>query len=358
MLVNRMAENSASSEIGLTPRQRTVLRILIQEYISSATPIGSTTLQKIGRLEFSSATIRNELALLEELGYLVQPYTSAGRIPTVKGYRYFVEQLMGEGGLTLPERRMIRHQFHQIRLNQDQWMRLTAAVLAHTVPSAALVTSPHATSSRFRHVDLIPIHATLCSIILVLQDGSIHQELVSISSKVSRSAFSRASNKLNSLLANCTLRDIQESTNPELADLQGWQKEMLQCVLQVMHKADRHSISEIYRDGLVNVLSEPEFDDAEKSRQVVEILEHQSILETVLLKVLEENGIQIIIGGEGPHEEIYDVTMVLSPYGIRGKASGVLGVIGPTRIPYSRAISTVRYVAQLMDGLIDDVYGA
>jgi len=343
--------------VGLTPRQKMVLRILIREYIASATPIGSSTIKKIGRLEFSTATIRNELVLLEELGYIVQPYTSAGRIPTVKGYRYFVEQLMQEGELTPTERRMIQHQFHQIRLDQDQWMRLTAAVLAHTVPSAALVTAPHATSSRLRHVELISIRDTLCLMILVLQDGSIHQEFLTVSNEIGQSDLSQISNKLNALVSNHSLREIQRSKKPELVDLRGWQKEVLQCVLQAMRKIDRRSISDIYRDGLVNVLSEPEFDDAEKSRQVVEMLEHRGMLEAILLNVLEENGIQIIIGGEVPHEEIYDVSLVLSPYGIKGKASGVLGVIGPTRIPYSRAISTVRYVAQLMDGLIDDVYG-
>lgn len=120
----------------LTPRQRQILKLLVQEYVSSAAAVGSSTLQHQGDLGVSSATIRNELAALEELGYVSQPHTSAGRIPTIKGYRYFVQQLMEEAELPLVEQRMIRHQFHQIRHDLEQWMRLSAAVLARTRPRA------------------------------------------------------------------------------------------------------------------------------------------------------------------------------------------------------------------------------
>jgi heat-inducible transcriptional repressor len=341
----------------MTPRQQEILKALVQEHIASTKPIGSSTVQRVGQLDVSSATIRNELSLLEEMGYVTQPHTSAGRVPTVAGYRYFVERLMEQADLPMPEQRTIQHQFHQIRLNLDQWMKLTAAVLAHATRVASLVTPPHAVHSRFKHVELISIHDTLCLMILVLQDGGIHQEMIGLSAPVEQAHLSQISNQLNALLDRRSVREIEESTDPELTELRGLPQHVVGRTLQIMGQTDRRSIHEVYRDGLINVMAEPEFEDADKMRQVMAVLEQRSVLESILARTLSANGVQIIIGGEGPYEEIYDVSLVLSPYGIRGKASGVLGVLGPTRMRYGRAISTVRYVSQLMDSLVDDVYG-
>ena len=356
--MGELSEESVQNQpSALTLRQREILKGLVQEYIASSRPIGSETIQRVADLDVSSATIRNELALLEEQGFITQPHTSAGRVPTVSGYRYFVERLMERVELPVPEQRMIQHQFHQISLNLEQWMKLTATVLAHATQVASLVTAPRATFSRFRHIELISIHETLCLMILVLQDSSISQEMLSLASAVSQTRLSELSNELNALLDRRSIQEIEESTNPELLDLSGLARIVLARVLQIMRLSDRRSIQEVYRDGLVNVLDEPEFGDADKFRQVMAILEQRSVLESILARTLNANGVQIIIGGEGPYQEIYDVSLVLSPYGIRGKASGVLGVLGPTRMRYGRAISTVRYVSRLMDSLVDDVYG-
>ena len=356
--MGELSEESVQNQpSALTLRQREILKGLVQEYIASSRPIGSETIQRVADLDVSSATIRNELALLEEQGFITQPHTSAGRVPTVSGYRYFVERLMERVELPVPEQRMIQHQFHQISLNLEQWMKLTATVLAHATQVASLVTAPRATLSRFRHIELISIHETLCLMILVLQDSSISQEMLSRASAVSQTRLSELSNELNALLDRRSIQEIEESTNPELLDLSGLARIVLARVLQIMRLSDRRSIQEVYRDGLVNVLDEPEFGDADKFRQVMAILEQRSVLESILARTLNANGVQIIIGGEGPYQEIYDVSLVLSPYGIRGKASGVLGVLGPTRMRYGRAISTVRYVSRLMDSLVDDVYG-
>ncbi len=341
----------------LTPRQCEVLRALIREYIASATPVGSATIQRIANLGVSSATIRNELAILEELGYLDQPHTSAGRVPTIKGYRYFVEQLMDQPELPAPQRRMIRHQFHQIRLNLDQWMELTAAVLAHTTRAASLVTPPQATNSRYKHLELISIQDTLVLMILVLQDSSIHQEMLTTTQPVSQDSLSQFSNQLNALLHDQTAQEIEENIHPALASLQGWKGDVFKRLLYRMHQVDQCQIREIHRDGLINVAQQPEFEDVAKFRQLLELLEHSRFLETVLARTMHANGVQIIIGGEGPYRNIYDLSLVLSPYGIRGKATGVLGIMGPIRMHYGQAISTVRYVADLMNGLVNEVYG-
>ncbi len=353
-----LPQTSQLPEPELTPRQQEILRTVVQEYVSSASPVGSSTVRLVGALEVSTATIRNELAALEELGYVAQPHTSAGRCPTVRGYRYFVERLMDDAELPLPDQRLIRHQFHQIRLNLDQWMRLTAAVLARIGRSASLVTPPHAAQARFRRIELISINETMCLMVLVLQDSSIHQEIIPMEPPMDQSALTRLSNLFNAVLANRSVEDVHDNVSPELADLDAWGSRVLNRLIQIMEGRDAQSIREVYRDGLVNVLRQPEFEDAEKSRQVIEVMEHPSVLESILAKILHANGVQIIIGGEGEYQQIDDVSLILSPYGVRGRATGVLGIMGPTRMSYAHGISTVRYVAHVMDDLIADVYGA
>lgn len=355
---NKQVQHPATEEqLPLTPRQREVLRVLVHEYIASATPVASGTLKRISELGVSSATLRNELALLEELGYLEQPHTSAGRVPSLRGYRYFVEQLMDEQDLPAPERRMIMHQFHQIRLNLDQWMELTAAVLAQTSQAAALVTPPHANQARFKHLELISTHDTLCLMILVLQDGSVHQEMLGVTPDLNQEALSAASNQLNALLIDLSADQIRASQDGEVAALSGWRRQVLDRVVELMAAVERRSVDQIYRHGLLNMFSQPEFQDATRFMQVVEIIEQQPMLQRILGRTLKTGGVQIIIGGEGPQSALDDVSLVLSRYGIPDRASGVLGVLGPTRMHYGRAISAVRYVTEMLNSLVDEVYG-
>jgi heat-inducible transcriptional repressor len=357
MAIVESANEERSDPGDLSPRQREILKIVVQTYTSGALPIGSRTIQLEGQLDVSTATIRNELAALEELGYLVQPYTSAGRVPSIRGYRYFVEQLMDQVDLSLPEQRMIRHQFHQLQLNLDQWMRLTAAVLAHSTQAASVVTSPHGKQTRFKHLELIVINESVILLIVVFQDSSIHQEMLMPPNSIGQEMLSQISNKLNSLLGNHTVTEIRSLIQSEQSGITGWELSVLQRVLQVMENSEESWTSTLYSDGLENVLLEPEFEEAGKFRQVVRVLQERNLLETILARMIDASGVQIIIGGEGRYEYIDDVSLVLSPYGVRGQSSGVLGVIGPTRMLYARAISTVRYMAQLMDNLLTEVYG-
>ena len=163
----------------LTDRQEKILTFVVKEYIETAIPVGSETLRRRG-LSVSSATIRNELAELEEEGYLTHPHTSAGRVPTERGYRYFVESLMEEFELPIVEQRMISHQFHQVTLDVDQWMRLTAAVLSRAAHGAALVTAPLSTRCRFKHLQLITIGDQVALLVLVLQEGTVKQQMLAL----------------------------------------------------------------------------------------------------------------------------------------------------------------------------------
>lgn len=352
-------EQNSAAETELSARQRHILKVVVQEYVGSAEPVGSETVRQEGEMDVSSATIRNELSRLEDWGYLDQPHTSAGRVPTVAGYRYFVEQLMGEVSLPVTQQRMISHQFHQMGLNLDQWVRLTASVLAHVTRSASLVTPPHASRPRVKHVELISIQEMVCLMIIVLEDGSIHQEMLVISAPIEQEELRRISDQLNARLVSLTADEVEAGNYTDAFDqrLATFAGRVIGRIVTCLRETEDRSISEIHREGLVNVFQGPEFEDAGRVRQVLSVLEQRRLLETILTKTLQASGVQIIIGGEGPYEEIYGVSMVLSPYGVRNKASGVLGIIGPRRMSYARAVSTVRYVAHLMDDLVGEVYG-
>jgi len=260
----------------LTERQRAILGLIVREYVATAQPVPSKTLVEKYNLGVSSATVRNEMAALEQMGYLTHPHTSAG--------------------LPEEEQRLIRHQFHQAHMDLEQWMRLAAAVLAHTAHTASLVTVPQAPQARLKHIELINISEALVLVILVTSAGLVRQQMV-------------------------------PQPHPPLP----------------MERIDSRSVGQIYRDGLLHVLRQPEFAEAEAVRQLVEIIEGRTLLEHIIAEVNNTSGVQVIIGGEQPWEAIGDVSLVVSPYGVDGYAAGIMGVLGPQRMPYGRAVSVVRF---------------
>jgi len=336
----------------LTPRQQLILGLVIREYVSAAQPVGSKTIQGYG-LGVSSATIRNEMAVLEESGYLVQPHTSAGRVPTELGYRYFVERLMRESHLPLDEQRTIRHQFHQVGVDLEQWMRLAASVLARTAQTAAVVTSLKTDQCRLRHLELISIRDTMLMLIVVLEGGIVRQQVLTLDDAMSQDALAQVANRLNDLCVGGSVHRLQ-ACHRQVGFVE---QQILDVVTRIMKGVDDEAGLYLYRDGLSNILHQPEFAVAESARNVVHLFEDRTMLENLLTEMLEVGGVQVIIGGEGRWNELRECSLVVSPYGVSGEATGALGVMGPMRMPYSRAISTVRYVAGLLSDLFRDLYG-
>jgi heat-inducible transcriptional repressor len=335
----------------LTPRQQLILGLVIREYISAAQPVGSKTIQSYG-LGVSSATIRNEMVLLEDAGYLVQPHTSAGRVPTERGYRYFVERLMRESQLPVDEQRTIRHQFHQVGVDLEQWMRLAASVLARTSRSAAVVTSLKTDQCRLRHLELISIRDTMVMLIVVLEGGMVRQQVLALDEAMSQDILTQIANRLNDLCVGGSVVRVRTCYR----QVGAFEQQILDVVTQIMQSVDDQAGLHVYRDGLINILHQPEFAIPESARNVVQLLEERTLLEDLLTEMLEVSGVQVIIGGEGRWNELKECSLVVSPYGVTGEATGALGVMGPMRMPYSRAISTVRYVAGLMSDLFRELY--
>jgi heat-inducible transcriptional repressor len=336
----------------LTPRQQLILGLVIREHVSTAQPVGSKTIQRYG-LGVSSATIRSEMAVLENLGHLAQPHTSAGRVPTERGYRYFVERLMRESHLPVTEQRTIRHQFHQVGVDLEQWMRLAASVLARTAQTAALVTTPRTDQCRLKHLELISIRDMLAMLIVVLEGGIVKQQVLTLDEALTQDTLAQIANRLNDMCVGGSAQRVRNC-----ATLVGaFEQQILHVVLDVMKRVDDQAGMHLYRDGLLNILHQPEFTVPESARNVVHLFEDRTLLEDLLTEMLEVGGVQVVIGGEGRWTELRECSLVVSPYGVSGEATGALGVMGPMRMPYSRAISTVRYVAGLLSDLFRELYG-
>lgn len=338
----------------VTPRQRTILGLVVREYVTTASPVSSRALVERYGLSVSTATVRNELAWLEELGYLTHPHTSAGRVPTHLGYRYFVERLLEEVGLPLHERRTIAHQFHQARQDVEQWMPLAASVLARTARGAALVTAPQAAELRYKHLQLISTQGRSALLILVLRGGTVKQQMLTLVEPLNQAALDEASDRLNQLCNGLATDEIQA----RIRTLPPFEADVARLVVNIMQRTDIHAAESVYRDGLSEVLQQPEFSERERAQGLVRVMEERSFLEAVLADALspEVGSVRVLIGGEGRWDELRACSLVLSRYGVTGFVTGALGVVGPTRMFYGRAISAVRFVAGLLSDLVYDMY--
>ncbi len=345
--------------VELTERRRRVLKTVIQHYIDTANPVASHELAS--EIGVSSATVRNEMSALEEAGLLMQLHTSAGRVPTDMGYRYFVENLMERASLTAQEQRTIKHQFYQVRSDLDQWIHLAAAVLARTVRSAALVTPPRSYESRFKHLELISINDNTILLVLVLQDSTIKQQTLSSEEPYTQEQLGRIAGRLNSLCEDATATVVSElsSSSASLAPpLISLEIHVLELVARAMSLFEDQMNELIHHDGLLEMLEQPEFMQVARVREVLSILQGGTMLDSLIPQALASDGVQVVIGGEHGRDELRDYSVILSRYGVDGEVAGVLGVIGPRRMPYPRSISTVRYIANVMSDLLTDLYGS
>ena len=321
----------------LTERQRTVLRAVVEDYVLNAAPVGSKNLVARWGMGVSSATIRSAMAELEAMGLLQHPHTSAGRVPSDLGYRTYVETLMRETELDRADRLMIRHQFSQVQLTSNEWLRLAASVLATSTRSASVVTPAKARRARFGHLQLAEIGDGSRLAVLVLADGRVVQR------RLKRTAIDQLAPDAS--IGQADLDAAAAVLNTELAGLSGPQARrrgtrltplaghVAGVVADLLEESDAVVVEDVFTDGIVNVLE-----------QLVPV-------------VTRHGGVHVIIGHENPNDAMQEVSLVFAPYGSTDSALGLLGVLGPTRMPYPRAIPAVRYLATLMNELISSQYG-
>ena len=335
----------------LSARQKRILSLVVHEYIYSADTVASKHLVDKYNLDMSSATVRNEMSALTDEGYLKQPHTSAGRVPTEDGYRYFVGQLMQDTSLPEAMRRTINHQFSQMHADMKQWLELAATVLANETHAASLITAPQPVEARIKHIQLIATHGRQALAVLVMEGGQIHQHILTLEEPVGQEQLSILSTKFSQIFAGKNLQALSQYHGP----MSQLEKTVLAWMEDELVRSDRLPTGEIYMDGITNMLAEPEFSDSEEARKALRLLEERSLLQDLLSQTALPDtigGVQVLIGGEGNWNDLRQCSVILTRYGSPGIATGTLGVLGPMRMAYGRSISMVRFLSGILSDFI------
>lgn len=341
----------------LSERQKLILGLVVQEFVETAQPVGSKRLVDHYGLDVSPATVRNEMAELAEYGFLRQPHTSAGREPTEEAYRFYVGELMHRQDLPAATKHTISHQFYQARHEMQEWMRLAASVLASQSHAASLVTLPQAREARFKHLELILTTGRQVLMVLVLENGQVQQQMLVLKEAFSQEQLSQTAERINNAFGGRSLMRLSEPL-PELGLLA---QEILLLMGNELRDVQSGLAGEVYHDGWTNVLAEPEFSASGHARRALRVLEERPLLEDLLSQTMRQSeigGVQVLIGGEGRWEELNDFSLVLARYGATDIMSGYLGILGPMRMSYGRAVSTVDFVAGLLSEMVTESISA
>ncbi|MGQ0803633.1 MAG: heat-inducible transcriptional repressor HrcA [Actinomycetota bacterium] len=328
-------------------RKAEILRAIVEEYVETAQPVGSQRVARSRRLGVSSATIRNDMTVLEREGYLVQPHTSAGRIPTDLGYRYFVDHFTDEGGLLAPDRRAVSEFFDSAHRALEDLLHETSQFLARVTDHAAVVVGPQTDAAVVRSVQLVTLQPTVVLAVAVLSNGAVEKEDVHLDRDIDESRVGAAAAALASQLTGRALTDLpalRSTGDADVDNLAGLARDGL-----AQH---RPTAEPLYVGGMGRIAAEQEsFATVESAARLLEMLEHQVVVVSLVRDLLDE-GVTVRIGSENEMEELRDCAIVLAPYEVEGELAGTVGVLGPTRMDYRQALAAVAAVSQQLGRLL------
>lgn len=337
----------------LNERKKKILQIIIEDYISSAEPVGSRTIARKYDLGLSPATIRNEMSDLELLGYLEQPHTSAGRIPSAQGYRFYVDALIEPGTLTDNDMALIDGWYNERRRNIDDIFQSTAKILSRMTQNVSMVLTNQQTIANFCYLKFLPLdsqHAILC---IVADDGSIDTNVVDIPLGMSSEEMDYLAGKMSKLLEDRNLSDISveilQNVHTDVVE----DKLIFSSLLQAVRKmTGRRQEQKVFSGGTKQLLNQPEFRDVERVRNLLGILEEEKVLKD-LLQGGEDSGLKVTIGSENKFTGIQDCSMVQATYRLNGQIVGTMAVLGPTRMEYGKVISVMDYLHKYLKTILD-----
>lgn len=337
----------------LNERKKKILQIIIEDYISSAEPVGSRTIARKYDLGLSPATIRNEMSDLELLGYLEQPHTSAGRIPSAQAYRFYVDALIEPGTLTDNDMALIDGWYNERRRNIDDIFQSTVKILSRMTQNVSMVLTNQQTIANFCYLKFLPLdsqHAILC---IVADDGSIDTNVVDISLGMSSEEMDYLAGKMSKLLEDRNLSDISveilQNVHTDVVE----DKLIFSSLLQAVRKmTGRRQEQKVFLGGTKQLLNQPEFRDVERVRNLLGILEEEKVLKD-LLQGGEDSGLKVTIGSENKFTGIQDCSMVQATYRLNGQIVGTMAVLGPTRMEYGKVISVMDYLHKYLKTILD-----
>ncbi len=329
----------------LDTRKEKILKAVVADFTRTGTPVGSQALATTHRLALSAATIRNELADLVDFGYLLQPHTSAGRVPTDRGYRYFVDFLMDDVPVESSVQRVVRQHLEHPLTGWEEILETMAMVLALVTETLALVTGPRVSESRLKHIDLVSLDPKTILVILVLEGNLLQQQVLSVKRSTGQEDLSRMAAKLNEEVRGQSANDLA-ATRGRVKAAQEEQRTVVDHIIEAMRRQDRTQGTVVLHDGLRNLLKQPEFWDPNRLGEVLEILESQYLAQ-VLLQMEPEPGLQIVIGSENSLSQLRECSLVMTAFHAGERSRGTLAVIGPTRMRYGEVAARLRLVADV-----------
>jgi heat-inducible transcriptional repressor len=341
----------------LNDRKVKILEAIINDYILTAEPIGSRTIAKKYELGISSATIRNEMSDLEDMGFIIQPHASAGRVPTDKGYRLYVDRLMRRRELTDEEARFLQSVIAS-NINQiDYMMQETARAIAVLTKCATIVSEPQVKRTMIKHIQLVPVDEQTFVLVLVTDNKVVRNRLIYIDQAPDDQTLARMSNFIDESLKELNVGEIDQALAEELSAKFGAAKDAFQAVINTIAAAvQAEEDVQIYTSGVRNILSFPEFSDLEKAKAMFKAMEEKDMLITLLGKDNSEK-IQVIIGAENNLELLEDCSVIKANYHIGGQNFGAIGIIGPKRMDYSQAVAVLNGILKHISAVIKALSG-
>jgi heat-inducible transcriptional repressor len=339
----------------LDERTQSILVAIIQSFIQTAEPVGSRTISKRFDFGLSPATIRNVMSDLEDLGFLEQPHTSAGRVPTDKGYRFYIDRLQRVEELSAEEYARIAQRFTLYRGEADEVMAETSRLLSDLSRYAGVVLRKFSTTV-FRRVEFVKVRGRQVLAIFVVESGLVHHKLIVLDEEMTQDELHTVANYLNQEFSGQPLRSIRQGLLERLAEEKAQYDVLLQQAMKVGEKtfdSAEASDSDIYVGGTANIVDQPEFvTNFDRMKELLKAFEEKNRLISILDRCLDETGVNVIIGSETPFQDISEYSLVTHTYSYGGQTIGVLGVVGPKRMAYPRVMSLVNYTAHLVSRIL------
>jgi heat-inducible transcriptional repressor len=329
----------------MNERKQKILHAIVTDYIQTAEPVGSRTISRRYQMDLSAATIRNEMADLEELGFLTQPHTSAGRIPSQQGYRFYVDALMDTSRLTEQEEVYLRRVYTQLQKKHeiDQIIQQTAKALSAITSYTSLVLGPQFQRSAFKQLRLVPLDQEKALVILLTDTGYIRNKVIDLPKALSGEELRKIVGYLNEQLAGQTLASLSATRLKKMRSDLYSRVDLLNHMLELLEESAAEGDGRVFLGGTSNILNQPEFKDVEKVRHLLTLFEEGERLSFVLETSLD--GVSIRIGTENVITEMSDCSLVTATYQLHDRPIGAIGVLGPTRMEYSKVIAVIEHIA-------------
>lgn len=338
----------------LNERKKNILKIIVEDYISTAEPIGSRTIARKYEIGLSPATIRNEMSDLEMMGFLEQPHTSAGRIPSAKGYRLYVDSLGAPTGITAQEIVAIEEWYENRTRKLEEIFKVTASVLSSMTNNLSLVSTREQSNCQFKYVRFLPLDSRRSIIILVTDNGIMENNVFLMPEGVTFDDLEIIGERINNRLGGISITDINATMLEDVYSEVYNGGQVYNSILNIVQQfRDQSQKNNFYLGGRSQILSQPEFQDVHRVKEILLMLEEERVLQEILLGA-EDHALQITIGAENKFSGIQDCSMIKATYSLHGQIVGTLAVLGPTRMEYAKAISVMSYLRKYLQELFKD----